>query len=83
MLQVEAQSDAIHIEDVHGKTVVNTDATSCQVVDGALVLSSCGNVREVYAAGVWRRFWKASKARSPGTSNEPPQVPVPGVGVAA
>lgn len=65
-LQLELENEAIYIEDNAGVTTARPSATRAQTHEGELVITSAGNVREIIAAGSWRRVWKAPKGNPVG-----------------
>lgn len=65
-LQLELDNEAIYIEDNTGVITTRLSATRAQTHEGELVITSAGNVREIFAAGSWRRVWKAPKGNPVG-----------------
>ncbi len=65
-LQLELDNEAIYIEDNTGVITTRFSATRAQTHEGELVITSAGNVREIIAAGSWRRVWKAPKGNPVG-----------------
>jgi len=62
---VEQPGHAIHVElastsSVAPRIIVRPSITCAYAEDGNLILLAHGNVQEVFAKGVWVRYWKAA-----------------------
>ncbi len=73
-IYVASESNAVHVEDMAGIVVTKDFATSAITVRGELLLRSHGGIREVIAAGAWKRFWLGPKTTQAETAS--PSKPI-------